>query len=47
MPLTRSKLENIRERPDGSYTARCPACAAARHDSTGNHLFVRATGVFS
>lgn len=46
MSLTRSNLENVRDRPDG-YTARCPACAAAGHDSTGNHLLVRATGVFS
>ena len=47
MPLIRSKLGNVRDRPGGSYTARCPACAVAGHDSTGNHLFVRSTGVFS
>lgn len=48
MSLTRTKLENVKERPDGSYTARCPACAAAGRDSTaGNHLLVRPDGVFS
>ena len=48
MSLIRNKLENVKERPDGSYNARCPACAAAGRDSTaGNHLLVRPDGVFS
>lgn len=48
MSLIRNKLEKVKERIDGSFTARCPACAAAGRDSTaGNHLLVRPDGVFS
>jgi hypothetical protein len=40
MPLDRKRLENVKGKPDGSYTARCPACTASGGDSQGNHLIV-------
>jgi hypothetical protein len=46
MSLIRSKLENVVERADGSFNARCPACAARGGDSKGNHLIVFPDGKF-
>ena len=47
MSLDRSKLQNIRERPDGAFTARCPACAGTGGDAKGNHLIVFKDGRFA
>lgn len=40
MSLARERLENVSDRADGAYTARCPACAAEGHDRSGEHLIV-------
>jgi hypothetical protein len=40
MPLDLSLLEKVRHHPCGKVTARCPACAEAGSDRTGNHLVV-------
>ena len=40
MPLDKTALEKVKEKPDGSYTARCPACAGSGGDSQGGHLIV-------
>jgi hypothetical protein len=45
--LDSAKLSNIVPRPDGSYNARCPACAAEGHDTKGNHLILFPTGAFA
>jgi hypothetical protein len=45
MPLRTDRLENAKER-NGKLTARCPACAAAGQDATGNHLVVFPDGKF-
>jgi hypothetical protein len=46
MSLDVAKLEKVRRLADGSIRARCPACAAAGHDKTGDHLLIRANGTF-
>lgn len=43
--LDLSRLSNIRRRGDG-FEARCPACAEAGHDRSGNHLHIRPDGRF-
>lgn len=45
--LDRVKLSNVVPRPDGSYNARCPACAEEGRDTKGNHLIVFPTGAFA
>ena len=47
MSLTSSRLENIVPRGDGSFNARCPACAAEGRDNAGNHLIVFASGRYA
>ena len=39
-------LERDSRASDGSYNARCPACAEQRHDTKGNHLIVFPNGAF-
>ena len=47
MPLDKSRLEKVKDRPDGGYTARCPACAAeSGGDSQGVHLIVFPDGKY-
>lgn len=47
MSLDKNRLEKIKDLPDGSYTARCPACAAVSGgDSLGTHLKVYANGKY-
>jgi hypothetical protein len=45
--LDSAKLTMISPRPDGSYNARCPACAEQGRDATGKHLIVFPNGAFS
>ncbi len=45
--LDPAKLTMISPRPDGSYNARCPACAEEGHDAKGNHLIVFPSGAFA
>jgi hypothetical protein len=45
--LDPAKLSNVVLRPDGSYNARCPACAEEGHDTKGNHLIVFPSGAFA
>ena len=45
MSLSISKLENVRTRANKT-TARCPACAEAGGDRTGDHLVIQANGRF-
>jgi hypothetical protein len=45
--LDPAKLTMISPRPDGSYNARCPACAELGRDATGKHLIVFPNGAFS
>jgi hypothetical protein len=45
MSLDISKLENVRA-CGGKTIARCPACAEAGGDRTGDHLVIRANGRF-
>ena len=44
MPLKIENLAKVKRRPDGSFTAQCPACLEAGRDQSGNHLFVRVDG---
>jgi len=44
--IDKTKLQNIKEKADGAYTARCPACAASGADEKGEHLIVYADGRF-
>jgi len=46
MKIDRLKLKNVVPKRDGSIEAQCPACAAAGHDKTGNHLIVYPDGKF-
>jgi hypothetical protein len=42
-----NKLENVSRKEDsGKITARCPACAEAGADKTGEHLVIMADGKF-
>ena len=43
--LDLAKLENVRHR-GGKIEARCPACAEAGADTSGNHLYIGADGRF-
>ena len=45
MSLDLSKLQNVREH-SGKTVARCPACAEAGMDQTGEHLVIQADGRF-
>jgi hypothetical protein len=45
MSLDLAKLKNVR-RMSARITARCPACAEAGGDRTGDHLLIRADGRF-
>lgn len=45
MKLELDKLENLRS-CGGKWIARCPACAEAGHDRSGNHLCVFDDGRF-
>lgn len=45
MSLDLSKLQNVREQ-SGKTIARCPACAEAGMDETGEHLVIQADGRF-
>ena len=47
MSLDVSKLQNVKHRPDGSFTARCPACAGTGGDAKGTHLIVFKDGKFA
>ena len=46
MALDISKLENVKNHHD-KITARCPACAGAGGDTSGNHLAIFPDGKFS
>ena len=46
MPLKPDKLTNVNHRPDGSLTARCPACAGTGNDNKGEHLIIFPDGRF-
>ena len=46
MQLDPAKLENVKELAGGAKRARCPACAEAGHDKTGNHLLIKPDGRF-
>lgn len=46
MSLDISKLEKVKER-GGKVTARCPACAEAGSDTSGDHLSIDAEGRFA
>lgn len=46
MPLNTDKLTNVNQRPDGSLTARCPACAETGNDNKGEHLIIFPDGRF-
>ena len=45
--LLAARLEGLRKNPDGSWQARCPACAVAGHDKTKNHLRIFGSGAFN
>lgn len=45
MGIDLSRLEKVKHQ-GGSVIARCPACAEAGGDKTGNHLFVNSAGHF-
>jgi hypothetical protein len=47
MALDRTKLQNVTPRANGSFTARCPACAGTGGDTAGNHLIVYEDGRFA
>lgn len=42
-----AKLSNLRPRADGSYNARCPACAEQGRDTAGNHVIIFPNGSFA
>ncbi len=44
--LDLARLENVRERADGSKEAACPACRAAGSDKSGDHLLIKPDGRF-
>ncbi len=44
--LLSGRLERFTRNGDGSFQARCPACAAQGRDKTGEHLRVWANGAF-
>ena len=46
MQLDPAKLENVKELAGGAKRARCPACAEAGQDKTGNHLLIKPDGRF-
>jgi len=46
MNLDVAKLEDVRQLPGGVVQARCPACAEAGHDRSGEHLRVFPDGAF-
>ena len=46
MQINTDALENRVARDDGGVVARCPACAQAGHDKSGNHLIVYPDGKF-
>jgi hypothetical protein len=46
MKIDTLKLKNLVPKKDGSIEAQCPACFAAGHDKTGNHLIVYPGGEF-
>jgi hypothetical protein len=46
MQINIHALEDRAAQNDGSIVARCPACAQAGHDNTGNHLIVYPDGKF-
>lgn len=41
-----TRLEGFRRNGDGTYQARCPACAAEGHDKQRNHLRIWPSGAF-
>lgn len=45
--LDLSKLAAVRPAPGGGHSAACPACRAAGHDKTGNHLRIYRDSSFS
>ena len=46
MALDTAKLENVVKKPNGMFTARCPACSEEGADSKGEHLAVFPDGRF-
>jgi hypothetical protein len=42
-----AKLSSLAPRKDGSYNARCPACAEQGRDTLGNHLIIFPNGSFA
>jgi len=40
MKIDTSRLKNVVKKPNGEIVSQCPACNAAGHDTTGNHLIV-------
>ena len=46
MALDTAKLENVVSKPNGMFTARCPACAEDGADTKGEHLAVFPDGKF-
>ncbi len=45
--IDESRLENVKQQPDGTTTARCPACAADGHDKSGDHLSIDRDGKYT
>jgi hypothetical protein len=46
MAIDLTKLEKVRQGPDGGHRARCPACASSGEDKRGEHLYIRKDGRF-
>jgi hypothetical protein len=47
MPLILEKLEAAKRLANGVTVARCPACAAAGQDASGNHLKIFRSGQYA
>jgi hypothetical protein len=44
--LDPARLENVKQREDGSIRAACPACRAEGSDKSGDHLLIKPDGKF-
>ena len=44
--IDKSKLTNVKDKANGCFTARCPACHKDGSDKSGNHLYVLEDGKF-
>lgn len=47
MALDQTKLQNVKKLTDGAIRARCPACAAAGKDTSGEHLKIYSDGRYA